>query len=145
MLGLQIAGTLLSAASAIQGGKAAAQEAAFNRYQLQLQARQTKIEATQRSNQRLRELASAQSSNLAFMGLLNRDPNDRSLKAFMDRQKEIAYKDSDEIQSMGMMKASQQIMSANMQAVKAKNALQAGYLGAASSIVSGLYRYQQIK
>jgi hypothetical protein len=134
---IQMAGTLLSAVSSIGEARARAEEARFNRYQKQLEARQT--------NQRLRELNSAESTNMAFMAFLNRDPNDRSLKAFMDRQKDIAYKDANEIQSMGMLKASQQILSANMEATKAKNAMQAGYLGAASSIVSGLYRYQQVK
>jgi len=142
---IQMAGTLLSAVSSIGEARARAEEARFNRYQKQLEARQTKIEAEQKSNQRLRELNSAESTNMAFMAFLNRDPNDRSLKAFMDRQKDIAYKDANEIQSMGMLKASQQILSANMEATKAKNAMQAGYLGAASSIVSGLYRYQQVK
>lgn len=138
-------GTALLAVSSIQEGRAIQQEAEFNRYQLQLKARQTKIEAAQRSNQRIADFNSAQNNNEAFFAFLGRDSSDRSVKAFMAKQKDIAYKDANQITSQGFMEASQALMAGNMETVKGQNALRAGYLGAASSVVSGIYRYQKTK
>lgn len=141
----QMLGTALSVVSSIQEGKARQEEAEFNRYQMQLKARQTKIEASQRASQRIADFNSAQNNNEAFFAFLNRDPSDQSLKSFMSKQKDVAYKDAAQITSQGFMEASQTLMAGKMEAVKGQNALRAGYLGAASSVVSGIYRYQQTK
>ncbi len=141
----QMLGTALSVVSSIQEGRAKQEEAEFNRYQLQLKARQTKIEAAQRSNQRIADFNSARNNNEAFFAFLNRDPSDKSLKSFMAKQKDIAYKDANQITSQGFMEASQTLMAGKMETVKGQNALRAGYLGAASSVVSGIYRHQQTK
>ena len=108
-------------------------------------SRQTKIEAFQKSNARLRDFQQAESNNLAYFAFLNRDPNDRSLKNFMTSQEEIATKDAAQISSTGMMKASQQIQEANMAQARGRNAMIAGYLGAGSAIVGGFYRSKQTK
>tara|TARA_R110000751_G_scaffold22501_1_gene63406 strand:+ start:332 stop:766 length:435 start_codon:yes stop_codon:yes gene_type:complete len=141
----QFLGTAFSAVSAISEGRAKANEAAYDKYQMQLNARQTKIEAFQKSNARLRDFQQAESNNLAYFAFLNRDPNDRSLKNFMTSQEEIATKDAAQISSTGMMKASQQIQEANMAQARGRNAMIAGYLGAGSAIVGGFYRSKQTK
>ena len=133
----QFLGTAFSAVSAISEGRAKANEAAYDKYQMQLNARQTKIEAFQKSNARLRDFQQAESNNLAYFAFLNRDPNDRSLKNFMTSQEQIS--------STGMMKASQQIQEANMAQARGRNAMIAGYLGAGSAIVGGFYRSKQTK
>tara|TARA_R110000744_G_scaffold66816_7_gene136509 strand:+ start:1091 stop:1525 length:435 start_codon:yes stop_codon:yes gene_type:complete len=141
----QFLGTAFSVVSAISEGRAKANEAAYDKYQMQLNARQTKIEAFQKSNARLRDFQQAESNNLAYFAFLNRDPNDRSLKNFMTSQEEIATKDAAQISSTGMMKASQQIQEANMAQARGRNAMIAGYLGAGSAIVGGFYRSKQTK
>ena len=138
-------GTFLSVASSIAEGQAKANEAAYDTYQMQLNARQTKIEAFQKSNARLRDFQQAQSHNLAFFAFLNRDPSDRSLKGFMSAQEEIATKDAAQISSTGFMKASQQLQEADMARARGRNAMLAGYLGAGSAIASGFYQNQQTK
>ena len=68
----QFLGTAFSAVSAISEGRAKANEAAYDKYQMQLNARQTKIEAFQKSNARLRDFQQAESNNLAYFAFLNR-------------------------------------------------------------------------
>jgi len=141
----QAIGTALSVISSIQEGRAKANEAAYDKYQMQLNARQTKIEAFQKSNARLRDFQQAEANNLAYFAFLNRDPSDRSLRNFMTAQEDIATKDAAQITSSGVIKASQQIQEANMAQARGRNALMAGYLGAGSAIVGGFYRSQQTK
>jgi len=145
VLGIQLAMTGLSAISSIQQGRAARKQAAFNQAQYEQSARQTEIEALERANVRLRQFETATSSNIAFQAFLGRDPSDRSMKAFMDRQKEIAYSDVQSIGSQGMMQASQQRSMAGMEASKGRAALMQGYLGAGSAIASGFWRYEMYK
>jgi hypothetical protein len=142
---IQAIGTGLSVVSTIAAGRAARQEAAFNRKQLEFQSKMQKNEAAATANQRLRDFDAAQSQNNAFFAILNRDPSDRSLKAFMERQKEIAYADADAIESQGLIQASQTARLAQMQGIRGRNAIVSSYLNAGSAITTGLYRYHIYK
>ena len=145
MFAIQVAATGLSVYSKIQEGRAARRQAQFNRAQYEFSAKQQELEALERSNIRLREFNSAQSANRAFAAFSNRDPSDRSLKAFMDRQKEIAYSDVSAIESQALIEASQKRTLAGMESQKARSALTQSFLGAGSAIASGLYRYELYK
>ena len=145
MFAIQVAATGLSVYSKIQEGRAARRQAQFNREQYEFSAKQQELEALEQSNIRIREFNSAQSANRAFAAFSNRDPSDRSLKAFMDRQKEIAYSDVSAIESQALIEASQKRRLADMEGQKARSAIRQSYLGAASAIASGLYRYHIYK
>ena len=142
---LQMIGTGLSVVSSLGAGKAGADEAAFNRYQYELDAQAKKIEGRQKANLRLRDLASANSSNTALFSFMNRDVSDRSYRAFMEAQKRIAYEDVESIGSNALRESAKSDALGGMEAAKGKASLVAGYTGAASAVVSGLYRYEQYK
>ena len=142
---IQAIGTGLSVVSALQSGRAAKRQAQIEQEQRRFQAKLTKNEAAAAANQRLREFDSAQSSNIAFAAFMNRDPSDRSMKAFMDRQKEVAYTDAEMIESTGLIKATQQRMLADAAGVRGRNALIGSYLDAGSAVTSGLWRYEVYK
>ena len=106
-MAVQTIGTVLSVVSAIQSGRARRAEAEFNRKQLEFKAKMQKLEATEKANLRLRDFDSAQASNLAFAAFIGRDPGDRSMKAFLDRQEEIAYQDVQALESGALIESSQ--------------------------------------
>ena len=143
---LQLIGTGLSIVSAIGAGRARANDAEFNRYQYELDAQANLIEGRQKANLRLRNLASANSSNNALFAFMNRDiGSDRSYRPFMEAQKRIAHSDAESIGSNALRSAAQSQSRAGMEEAKGRASLIAGYTGAASAIVSGLYRYEQYK
>ena len=145
LFAIQAIGTGISVVSSIYSGRAAKRQAQIEQEQRRFQAKLTKIEAAAAANQRLRELDSAQASNIAFAAFMNRDPSDRSMKAFMDRQKEVAYTDAEMIESTGLIKATQQRMLADAAGVRGRNALIGSYLDAGSAVTSGLWRYEVYK
>jgi hypothetical protein len=104
-----------------------------------------KVEAAEKANLRLRDFDSAQASNRAFAAFIGRDPGDRSMKAFMDRQKEIAYQDAEALESGALIEASQTRRMAAMEGVRGRNAIVESYFNAGSAITTGLYRYHVYK
>lgn len=145
MLGIQIAMTGLSALSSIQEGKARASEASFNAKQLEQSAKQSEIEGLQRANIRMREYETAKSANTAFTAFLSRDVSDRSMKAFMDRQKEIAFSDVAAVETQSRAEVSQSRTMASMERAKGRTATTAGFLGAGTAIATGFWRHEQYK
>lgn len=142
-MALQILGTGFKVASAMQQGRNAQSEAEFNRYQLELDALRQKTAGRERANQRLRDLDADTANNLAIFGFLGRE--DRSVKAFLEAQKRVAYEDADILLTQSDMEARQTRLKGEMEMVRGRNAAKAGLLGATTSIVSGLQRYEQVK
>lgn len=142
---IQAIGTGLSIVSTIAAGRAARQEAEFNRKQLEFQSKMQKTQAAATANQRLRDFDTAESQNNAFFAILSRDPSDQSLKAFMKRQKEIAYSDVDAIESQGLIESSQTMRLAALQGIRGGNAIVTSFMNAGSALTTGLYRYHIYK
>lgn len=144
-MAIQTVGTVLSVVSALNQGRAAKREAEFNRQQLEFKAKMQKLEAQEKANLRLRDLDSAQASNRAFAAFIGRDPGDRSMKAFLDRQEEIAYQDVAALESGALIEASQTRRLAAMEGVRGRNAIVQSYFNAGTAITTGLYRYHMYK
>ena len=144
-MAIQAAGTALSFVSALSQGRAAKREAEFNRQQLEFKSKMQKLEATERANLRLRDFDSAQAQNRAFTAFIGRDPSDRSMSAFMDRQQEIAYQDAEALESQALIEASQTRRLAAMEGVRGRNAIVQSYFNAGTAITTGLYRYHVYK
>lgn len=145
MAAILAAGTALSVVSTLYSAREAKRAAQAEREQRLFQSKLTKIEASAAATQRLKEFDSAQSSNLAFAAFMNRDPSDRSMKAFLDRQKEIAYSDAEMAESTGLIQSSQQRMLANAAGRRARSAMIGGFLDAGSAVTTGLWRYEVSK
>ena len=136
--GLQVASTLYSAN---ESAKAARREQKQRLFQSKL----TRIEASARANLRLKEFDSAQSSNIAFAAFMNRDVNDRSMKRFFQRQREVAYSDARMIESQGLIESTQQRMLADAAGQRARAAMIGGFLNAGSAVTTGMWRYEVAK
>ena len=136
--GLQVASTLYSANESAKAARREQQQRLF-------QSKLTRIEASARANLRLKEFDSAQSSNIAFAAFMNRDVNDRSMKRFFQRQREVAYSDARMIESQGLIESTQQRMLADAAGQRARAAMIGGFLNAGSAVTTGMWRYEVAK
>jgi hypothetical protein len=146
MMIAQILGTGLQVAGAFQQARGVQEQTAFDIYQLQLKTKQDLLNAEQQQIQRIAELDANEKINRAvFFSGLNRDPSDRSLKAFFAKQREIASKDVNAINNQTTMMASQAKLQETALQRQSKSAYQAALLGAGSAVTSGYMRYQEYK
>ncbi len=146
MMIAQILGTGLKVAGTFQQARGVQEQTAFDIYQLQLKTKQDLLNAEQQQIQRISELDANEKINRAvFFSGLNRDPSDRSLKAFFAKQREIASKDVNAINNQTSMMASQAKLQETALQRQSKSAYQAALLGAGSAVTSGYMRYQEYK
>ena len=86
------------------------------------------------------DYAMSVSANDAFFAFTGRDVSDRSVRAFMERQEEIYSTDISRLASDTNMRAQSVAAMAGAERQRGRNALTAGYLGAAQSIAGGIYQ-----
>lgn len=146
LLALQVAGTALSFASTIQSGRAARNQAVFEQEQLAFKAKQDEVVSLERINIRNAQFAANESVNRAtFFSGLNRDPSDRSVKAFLAKQKDIAGRDVSTIESQTFIEASQTRLASAAAGARGRAAYYSSLLGAGSAVASGLFRYEEYR
>lgn len=143
---IQAIGTGLSVVSALQSGRAARNQAAFEQQQLAFKAKQDEIVSLERINIRNAQFAANESVNRsAFFSGLGRDPSDRSVKAFLAKQKDMASKDVGTIESQTFIEASQTRLASAAAGARGRAAYYSSLLGAGSAVASGLFRYEEYK
>ena len=138
------ASSAVSAYGSVRAGKAAKQEAQFNAAQMERDMELGRIEATQNATAMAQDYAQSVSANDAFFAFAGRDVTDRSVRAFMERQEEIYSTDIARLASDTNMRAQSVAAMAGAERQRGRNALTAGYLGAAESIAEGGYRAAKI-
>ena len=134
------ASSAVSAYGSVRAGKAAKQEAQFNAAQMERDMELGRIEATQNATAMAQDYAQSVSANDAFFAFAGRDVTDRSVRAFMERQEEIYSTDIARLASDTNMRAQSVAAMAGAERQRGRNALTAGYLGAAQSIAGGIYQ-----
>ena len=141
-----LASTALSIGGQLFGAKAARDAAKLNAYNIETQRIMSQAEAAQRHNDRLEQYRSNLSANLASFAAQGRDiGSDRSVAAFLEKQKEIAASDTARSDLMGFMEASK--LRAEAAAVRMEGRAQqtSAVIGAFTTLAGGLHRYQQTK
>jgi hypothetical protein len=145
-IALQAIGTGLSVMSSLQQGQAAKRQARYQEQQYRIQMEQEKLATLQRTNDRNEELLANEKINRAFLfSKLGRDPSDRSVKAFLEKQRTLASQDVDRLQSQHMQTMGNLQMSIGLARSTAKNAMTGSLLGAAGAVAGGLFRYYEYK
>jgi hypothetical protein len=164
-----LASTVASGGAQVAGGIGAARTAKFNAWQsefagrleafnIETERKLSMAEASQRHNDRLQLYSENLSSNIASFAASGRDVggSDRTVAAFLDRQKEIAAGDTNrsdfmaQIQSQKMMaeaesaKASGQQRAAAIRA-EGKAAAISAAIGAFTTVAGGLHQYNMIR
>ena len=135
------AATALTAYGQISAGKAENEAAKRDAYNLETDRIMSQAQAQQQSNRRLELYRSNMSSNIAQFAASGRDIGaDRSVAAFLEKQKEVAASDVSDIQRMGRMQASKLRMQSTTAIMEGFAAEKAGYIAGYTTIASGLYK-----
>lgn len=163
------AATAISAGAQVAGGIGAARTATFNAWQaefagrldafnIETERKLSMAEASQRHNDRLQLYRENLSSNIAAFAASGRDigGQDRSVAAFLERQKEVAAGDtqrSDFMAQITSQKMQAEAMSAKAggaqraAAIRAEGNAQAiaSMVGAFTTIAGGIHQYNLIR
>lgn len=143
---LQLGGAVISAMGQMQAGRAQKRAAELNAYNIETDRERSKAEARMRHNDRLEQYRSNLSANIASFAASGRDiGTDRSVAAFLERQKEIAASDTARSDFMGAAEAAKMTAQAAATRAEGRAAMTAARIGAFTSLANGIYRYNQIK
>ena len=143
---IMLGSSAVSAMGQLQAGKAQQSAAQLNAFNIETERERSKAEARQRSNDRLEQYRSNMSANIASFAASGRDiGTDRSVAAFLERQKEIAASDTARSDFMGQAQAAKLTAEAAATRAEGRAAMTAAKIGAFTSLASGIYRYGQIK
>lgn len=138
--------TAVSAGGTILGGIGAKQEAELTAFNIETEKRQNQVAAMQQARARRDEYDLATSSNIAAFSAAGRDiTTDRSVQAFLEKQKEVAAQDIGRIATQTNVEDLRSDMMAMAARRQGRNALYASLFNAAGTVGEGLYRAEQIR
>lgn len=137
--GVSVVGSLL-------GGIGAKKEADLNVYNIKTEKIMNQTQAMQQANLRQQEYDLATSANIATFAAMGRDiGQDRSVEAFLNRQREIAGQDVARIGTQVQAENIASDMRALAEKRRGRNTLYSSLFNAAGTVGEGLYRYDQVK
>lgn len=139
MIGL--IGSVVGAAGQMAAGKAAQETAELNAYNVETDKVRSETEARQRHNDRLEQYRSNLSANIAAFSAAGRDISDKSVKAFLEKQKEIASDDTRRSDFMGAAEAARLQQQATAARVEGRAMRQAATIGAFTTLASGISNF----
>lgn len=138
--------TAVSAGGTILGGIGAKQEADLTAFNIETEKRQNQVAAMQQARARRDEYDLATSSNIAAFSAAGRDiTTDRSVQAFLEKQKEVAAQDIGRIATQTNVEDLRSDMMAMAARRQGRNALYASLFNAAGTVGEGLYRAEQVR
>ena len=136
----------ISAMGQMAAGQAAKEAADLDAFNIETQRELSKAEALQRHNDRLEQYRYNTKANIAAFAASGRDiGGDRSVGAFLERQKEIATQDTKRSDFMGAMEAMKLQQQATATRVEGRARKQAAMIGAFSTMAQGFADYQSTK
>lgn len=134
--------SLLSAYGQMQAGKLQARAAEIDAYNKETEAIQNQALATQQANARREEYDLATSANIAQFAAMGRDiGSDKSVAAFLERQKEIVGKDIGRIGTQAQMENLGLRFAAAGDRFRGRAAYQASVYSAIGTIGQGLHSF----
>ena len=139
----QLIGAGISAMASIQAGKAKEDAARMDAFNTETEREQGEVLALQQAAQRRYEYDIATKTNVAMFAASGRDiGSDRSVEAFLEKQKEIAATDLSRLAQQRQMEASARTREALALRRAGKNAKRASLLQAAGTMARGIQDYQ---
>lgn len=143
---LLLGSSAVSALGSLISGSSAKRAAELNAYNIETETKLNQAEASQRASARMEEYRQATSANEATFAAMGRDiGSDRSVKAFMDKQKETVGKDVGRVQNQAELQRLQGVSRAGAERTAGRAARTASLLNAAQTMTSGIYKYQDAK
>lgn len=144
----------LSAVGQIAAGQAQQQASELNAFNIETDKVRSEIETKQRHNDRMEQYRSNLSANIASFAAAGRDvtasadfaqQQDRSVQAFLNRQKEIAFDDTRRSDFMGAAEAARLQQKATATRIEGRAERQASTIGAFTTLTSGLSEYYRTR
>jgi len=133
----------VSAAGQIAAGRAAEEAGKLDAFNIETQKVISQTEALQRHNDRLEQYRYNVKANIASFSAMGRDvSSDRSVTAFLDRQKEIAVEDTNRSDLMGVFEAMKLQQQATATRIEGRARRQAAMIGAFTTMAQGYADYQ---
>jgi hypothetical protein len=145
---LFLATSAISTVGGLMGAASQARSAKLNAFNIETQKVQNDAIAAQRANDRYEQFKLAESANRALLaGSMGRDIGgaDRSVAAFLKRNRETAFQDLDRMETQRQMEAFNFQMQAASERRRASDVMMSGVVNAFTSVGSTLMGYQQIK
>lgn len=138
--------TILQSVGSVIGGIGAKKEAELTAYRMKTDMILNEVRSSQMARQRLEEYRQATSANIAAFSAAGRDiGSDRSVKAFLDKQREIAMTDVGRIDTQSELDRLQSQQAMATERRRGRTALAGSLISAGTSLGEGLYRVQDIK
>ena len=135
----QLIGAGISAYASIQAGKAREDAARMDAFNTETEREQGEVLALQQAAQRRYEYDIATKTNVAMFAASGRDiGSDRSVEAFLEKQKEIAATDLSRLAEQRRMEASARTREAMALRRGGRNARRASLLKAAGTMAQGI-------
>ena len=138
------ASAIMSGIGAIQEGRARADQAKWEAFQIGEQKKDAVVTSLQNHNTRLYNRNAALGVNKTIMSIQNRDSSDRSFKKIQERVKQMAQVEIDRARFQHISEQNQRDISITMAHARAKSAKQAGRISAFSSFLTAGHRMSQI-
>jgi len=140
-----IASSALSVFGQIAAGKAEQEASKLNAFQIKTDQALNKTQAMQMSRSRKEEYDLATSANIAAFAAAGRDVgSDRSVQAFLDRQKEIIAQDTSRIDQQIQFQNMKSKSGAMAERRRGDNALTASLFSAVGTAAQGIYQYKTV-
>ena len=134
-------GSAVSAAGQMQAAEARADQSRIDAMNLENQKEMNKVVAKQNMIARIDQYKENTSQNIAqFSGR-----TDKSVEAFMKAQKEAVGKDIKTIQTQGFLQEQADKSAVAAERARGKAEYTAAKIGAASTLLGGIYQYGQTK
>lgn len=138
--------SVLGAFGQIAAGKAQQEASRLNAFQIKTDQALNKTQAMQMSRARKEEYDLATSANIAAFAAAGRDVgSDRSVQAFLDRQKEIIAQDTGRIDQQIQFQNMKSKSAAMAERRRGNNALTASLFSAVGTVSQGIYQYETVK
>lgn len=140
---IQLIAAGIGAVGQIAAGQAQKQASELNAFQIETDKEMNKVQALQASRARREEYDLATSTNVAAFSAAGRDVGtDRSVEAFLERQKEVIAQDVGRIDQQTQFENMKASMAAMAERRRGRNALTAAMFSAVGTVSEGIYRYQ---
>jgi hypothetical protein len=140
-----LASAALGVIGQISAGKAQQEASKLNAFQIKTDQALNKTQAMQMSRARKEEYDLATSANIAAFAAAGRDVgSDRSVQAFLDRQKEIIAQDTDRIDQQIQFQNMKSKSSTMAERRRGNNALTASLFSAVGTASQGIYQYKTV-
>lgn len=141
----QLAFAIVGAGAQMAAGQAAQEGAELDAFNTETDKVRSQTEALQRHNDRLEQYRQNNASNIASFYAMGRDITDRSVMAFLEKQKQTAAEDTRRSDIMGMFESMKLQQQANSIRAEGRARKQAAMIGAFSTLASGISDYQDTK